>query len=542
MTGVELRGGVPPRVAREGAWAAVGDPRIGVIATCGFAALGAVAVLVAVWSLSNGGIGWDARNDTVTALVTRSIDPARTTLRQAYSAVPGTSEFYGVLVQQTADLLHRVATGSSSQLPADDASTYAYQAAVTLVLALASVSVLAVALGLALRSAPAGAFAWSLTLSTPLWLGMSTVDYKDVPVAAGLTLVTAAFLLAFSVRVPARAAAIAVPVGAAGGAITLATRAGAMVLVLGLSGATLIAALPLLRRARVSRWPVYGTALAAPVAGVVFTWATNPLARISLLRWLSDSALVAGQFPWDGTIRTAGHDLRSVDPPWWYVPAWLGAQLPLLTIVALVVAVAVIVGMPGRRRLRQDTRFALVLVPLVVQGIVLPVLVVARGSVLYDGIRHLLFVLPALVGLIAVAFATLETTARRSRARYVVPLGAVVVVAASLLSSIHWAPYAYAHVNPVASAQENGWELDYWGVSAREGVRRLRAMGFEKVYVEPASRVGSPWGATDDRFRAGDHGGLYVFRRFGIPAVPHACRVLFRIERGGHVLGQGEAC
>lgn len=190
----------------------MGDRRrleIAAVATCGLAALGAVAVLVATWSLREGSIGWGRPQRHRAALATRSIDPARTTLRGAYSSIPGTSEIYGVPVQQAADLAHRVTTGSSLPFAADDPATYAYQASVTLILALVAVSVLAVALGSALRSAPAGAFARSLTLWTSLWLGMSTVDYKDVPVAAGLTLETAAFVLAFSVRSPGRVAAIA---------------------------------------------------------------------------------------------------------------------------------------------------------------------------------------------------------------------------------------------------------------------------------------------------------------------------------------------
>jgi hypothetical protein len=529
---------VPPEAARP----KVGDPRACIATFCALVALGVASVAVAVWSLANGGIGWDSRNDTVTALITRSIDPARTTLHQAYAAVPGTSEFYGVLVQQSADLLHRLVTGSSARLAPDDPSTYAYQATVTLVLALVSVSALAVALGVALRSKPAGAFAWSLTLSTPLWLGMSTVDYKDVPVAAGLTIVTSGFLVAFSARTPARAVAFAVPLAAVGGATTLATRAGAQLLVVGLSLSTLLAAMPLLRRAGVSRWPVYATALVPPVAGSAFVWATNPLPRISLVTWFADSSRVAAQFPWDGVIRTAGQDVRGGDLPWWYVPAWLGAQLPLLTIAALIATAAVLVGRPGRRRLRQDTRFALVLIPLLAQGLVLPVLVVASRPVLYDGIRHVLFMLPALVGLVAVAFATLYPTDRRGVVRHAVPAAAVVVVAASLLSSIHWAPYAYAYLNPVAGAQRDGWELDYWGVTGREGVRRLKALGFETVNVEPANGVGRPWGAAGRMLAAGDHGGRYVFLRYGIPPRPRDCTVLFRIERAGHTLGRGEAC
>ena len=84
--------------------------------------------------------------------------------------------------------------------------------------------------------------------------------------------------------------------------------------------------------------------LAAPVCGLVLTWATNPIARLGTVHWLRDSIDIARKYPWDvGPIRAAGQDLHSVDLPWWYVPAWLWAQLPLLTFAALVGGIAVVV-------------------------------------------------------------------------------------------------------------------------------------------------------------------------------------------------------
>ena len=106
-------------------------------------------------------------------------------------------------------------------------------------------------------------------------------------------------------------------------------------------------------------------------------------------------------------------------------------------------------------------------------------LIVLSGAVLYDGIRQVLFGLPALLAIPAVALAVLERRqARPPLGRVVLPLAAVVVVAASLVSSIRWAPYAYAYLNPIAaSSKEGSWELDYWGVSGKEGVERLERLG-----------------------------------------------------------------
>ena len=152
--------------------------------------VGIGAVAVAGWSLAHGGIGWDSRGDTEAAVATRSVDSSWT-LARAYASVPLGNEFYGVFLQQFADALHLLVSGTTTSPGADDPAAYVYQGLANVILSVLSVTALAVAVAVAFRSALAGAFLWALTLSTPLWLGMSHVDFKDMPLAAGLTLVTA---------------------------------------------------------------------------------------------------------------------------------------------------------------------------------------------------------------------------------------------------------------------------------------------------------------------------------------------------------------
>jgi hypothetical protein len=510
-------------------------------------AVGIGAVAVAGWSLAHAGIGWDARLNTRQALITRSTDSSWT-LERAYVRAPGLSEFYGVLPQQLGDVLHRLATGSTEPMGADDPVTYAYQAIANLILSVVSVTALAVALAVAFRSVLAAAFAWSVTLATPLWLGMSHVDFKDMPVAAGLTLVTAGVILSLSTRPPA-AIVSGVLLGGVGGAIVLASRPGSLLMLMALVIAAAGGAIVIGRGSGIRFLPVELTAVSAIVCGIAFTWATNPFARIDMPVWLRDSTSVARNYPWDGTILTAGRNLRSTNLPGWYVPAWLGAQLPVLTLAALVGGAVVVVGILARQPGAERVRDALLLLPIALQAIVLPLVIVVSGAVLYDGIRHLLFMLPGLISIPAVALAFLtRPRAARPRLALVLPPVAVTVAIASLFASVRWAPYSYAFVNPVAgrSSGEPSWELDYWGVSAREGVRRLQAMSIGPVYVEPTGGVGIPWGAKKGRLPPGVRAGLYVFHRYafhrGLAAVYPGCTVVFRIERDGHVLGEGARC
>jgi hypothetical protein len=517
------------------------------LATILLLALGVAAIVVAAWSLTHGGIGWDSRPDTFAELDTRSVHSSWS-LARAYDAVPFTSEFYGVFLYQFSDVLHTLATGATQPLKPDSPATYVYQGIANLILSVTSVTALALALAAAFRSVLAAAFGWALTLSTPLWLGMSHVDFKDLPVAAGLTLVTAGLILGFTLKSPLRASVAGAILAGSGGAIALGTRAGSLVLLVALtSGSTAIALIWAFarRRPRVVL-PLITAACSALICALAFTWATNPIARIDMLRWLVNAVGVARSYPGAGLIRVAGVNVLSTDLPLWYVPAWVGAQLPVLTLVAVVGGLTLLVVVFIRRRSRIGAPVAIPLVPIVLQALVLPAGIVLSGAVLYDGIRQILFMVPGLIAIAAVALGFLDrsTRGRRRRLRMVVPVGAVIIVTASLAASVRWAPYAYAFINPIAGRYPHGrsWELDYWGVSAKEGVRRLQALGYSPVYVEPTWEVAIPYGATAGAPTHRRHSGLYVFVRQDLNAAQFGCKVIFTIKRDGHVLGEGASC
>src|SRR5262245_42314871 len=178
-------------------------------------ALGVASIVVAIWSLVHGGIGWDSQPETLAAFAERS-HGSWSSLADAYSAVPFNFEFYGLFLYQFADVLHLL-TGATGSLSPDDPSTYLYQGAANVILSVVSVTALGGAIAVAFRSLLAGAFAWSLTLATPWWLGMSHVDFKDMPVAAGLTLVTAGLVLSFAIESPVKASLIGLLLAGAGG-------------------------------------------------------------------------------------------------------------------------------------------------------------------------------------------------------------------------------------------------------------------------------------------------------------------------------------
>ena len=386
----------------------------------------------------------------------------------------------------------------------------------------------------ATRSWALALLAGALLAALPLWLGISAVAYRDIPVAAGLALLAAASTRAAFVADPcttrtrvavalAALAAVLIAVGARGGSLALV----AAVLVL--------AAVPLALTRRWHRLADLGWVGIGSVIGLVLVVLTNPVARLSPLEWIWQAVTLARSNPNATLVHVLGQYVMSDALPWWYIPAWLAAQLPVLTLVALGAALITIVVMATRgSAASRGTAWASW--PWLILLIVIPLVLVITRANLYDGLRHVLFMLPAIAVLIALAASS--WVAHRRAGLIAMLVAAVPVI--SLLGALRWFPYSYAFVNPVAGAVKDPalWDLDYWGLSAREGVERLRESGAQTIVVAPTSLTSAPWGSQESPAGAD---AAYVFIRWDT-ALPTGCAPSFEIRRDGLLLGRGGLC
>jgi len=175
---------------------------------------------------------------------------------------------------------------------------------------------------------------------------------------------------------------------------------------------------------------------------------------------------------------------------------------------------------------------------------------VVSGAVLYDGIRHLLFALPGLFALTALPVAAITKSRLPTAVRGGAAIGLGLVLALSLFACARWFPYTYAFINPIAGGDrtERNWELDYWGLTAREGITRLATPGGQPVAVVPAAEPGRPFGAVTaeiadaETAATGRAHGVYVFRRWDAQFRQDWCTLTFTIQRDGQVLGEGGTC
>jgi len=520
--------------------------------------VGLVATVGSVISMMYAGIGWDARMDTGQSVVIREVVPnlpPGSSLGDAYDKIFLTAEFYGILLPQLGDLLYGILSGSIFSgsieiLQLNDMAAYRLQGLASIVIAAIAAGSLGFAITSALASRLAGAFAWALIMCTPLYFGMSSLNIKDMPLAAGFTLITSGFILNRSAKSAWVHCGVAILFTSSGASVALATRPGLWPLLLAFAGMVLFVFGLSDFRNKTPRRSIPGMvslAISVPVA-LIFLWWTNPLGRFSLFPWLWDAFDVMRDYPWDGSIRVAGLDVLSTNLPWWYVPAWVLAQLPVLTTVAILAAVVASLASVFRARWALARNRLFLLAPVFIQAVVLPCAVIVSGATLYDGIRHLLFAIPALLGLSAIAVATLENarTFEWISPKSLATIVAIFVVGLSAWATARWVPYSYAYINPIAgwNHPQRDWELDYWGLTAAEGVERLKQAGFDTIGVLPIEETAGLFGGASLSavLESGPDApyGLYVFNRWDVGIGD--CDRAFSIVRDGQILGEGAVC
>jgi hypothetical protein len=190
-------------------------------------------------------------------------------------------------------------------------------------------------------------------------------------------------------------------------------------------------------------------------------------------------------FEWGGTMIFEGADVSPSRLPWTYVPTWLLYTTPLVTVVGVLLAGPTLVR-PSRYRAGAWGLLAAALFPVAY--------VIVKQSTLYDGIRHLLFIVPPIAALAALGWrAGLES--RRPVVRLVAILALLAGVAEPISFSVRNHPNQAVYFNPLLGGPRGAvgrFELDYWGNCIYQAQQRLAAT---------AIRAGMPITVSGGRWR-----------------------------------------
>ncbi|QNP52804.1 hypothetical protein [Hymenobacter qilianensis] len=189
------------------------------------------------------------------------------------------------------------------------------------------------------------------------------------------------------------------------------------------------------------------------------------------------------KYPFKGTLLYWGNFIHlPADPlPWHYIPGWILVTTPLAYTLAGVGGFLLTLHSllsPWRTFLRtpEHRRNLLLLLWLLVP----PLLVIGLNSILYNAWRHLFFIYPALLILAVRGLQYLYSLTRHaSKARVwaaTLLLVAGVEVAYTAVRMVRMHPHQYVYFSflpPIAA--ERLFELDYWGLSYREGLEWVLA-------------------------------------------------------------------
>jgi hypothetical protein len=336
-------------------------------------------------------------------------------------------------------------------------------------------------LGRVLGGRRVGFFALSFLLLTPNYYGQMFNNPKDIPFAVG-GVWASYYMVRILPTLPRPPLRLLLKMGLAIG-LALGVRIGGLLflcylgLLLALSAGWQAAVARRLSVAIAAGWTSLWRVL-MPVAAIGFAimlvfwpWGQqNPIANpLHALAFFSHQ-----QFPYstlyDGRFVSAG------DLPWDYLPTYIVLALPEL-VLALLIAAAVLAAI-GLARAGFDQRREKVLgLFLLGFSIVFPVAyAIAIKAVLFDGMRHFIFVLPAIAVAAALAMDHVLTRLGESPYRQAIyaALGLYGAAHVTTMVLLHPDQYVYynAFVGGVDGAQRS-FKLDYWANSYAEAVRGL---------------------------------------------------------------------
>jgi hypothetical protein len=336
----------------------------------------------------------------------------------------------------------------------------------------------------------AGFVAIGLCLTTGYLYGSMFFTPIDVPFMFAMTWATLAIMLMAVAIVPSWPATIAT--GLLTG-LAIATRSSGLITHVYLAGAMILCGLEaLMRDGRAAMGPLLRIGTRA-ISAMLIAWIT----AIALWPWLQignpiaqfkEAFLYFANHPSSWQFPHWGENVRTNALPWSYVPAQLLVRLPegfLLLLVVAVVAgagrvLAILRG--GLASGSQPKLKAAALLtakarqPLIVWvAATLPMAaIIVQHSTLYDGIRHVLFLIPMLAVIASFGFLRLLPLLRRYPMAAAAGAGTYVTYAVLTFVQLH--PLQYAAFNSFAGGVSGAYgrfDVDYWSLAVLPALRHL---------------------------------------------------------------------
>ena len=199
---------------------------------------------------------------------------------------------------------------------------------------------------------------------------------------------------------------------------------------------------------------------AGSAVGILAMW---PYILLNPLVNFYHALTVIAKYPWNGSVLFEGKMQLAVDLPRSYAPIWLVIGSPPALILCAILGCLVLCGWSLRKKVL-DTQMLVVLLSLAIPLF----MIVGMHSVLYNGLRQILFLIPAVILLAVYGF--LQIFAFLQRKKQTVLTGLLVLLA---IGNMLWLtkgmlelhPYEYVYFSPLVggvAGANGGYEMDYW--------------------------------------------------------------------------------
>jgi len=328
-----------------------------------------------------------------------------------------------------------------------------------------------------LASRRAAIAATTLLILLPSFRAHSQYNPKDIPL---LTVVTTTLLFATMAYRSRRAVHAAIAGGFLG--LAVAMKPTALVVVPILIAALSVDLVPSRRSAFRASVRLTLIAAGASAVSLFLSW---PILWRQPTRLLEALAYFARGNFWSGDVLYFGKMTPATALPWHYIPVMLILTLPLATL-----PLAGLGGVSLLQRAREpEMRFPAALLLL---WAILPLLLFLKpGLARYDGMRQLFFMVPALAILAGAGWDATGTRIRAPRWKRSFMALSTALVVWLCIDGARAFPYGGSWVNAPARTMlgphlERRFEIEYWGVTYREGLRWLQES------AEPDTRICTP--------------------------------------------------
>lgn len=205
----------------------------------------------------------------------------------------------------------------------------------------------------------------------------------------------------------------------------------------------------------------------------ITTYIVYPAAWRSPITWFIEAITLMSKYNiWDNTVLFDGQNIPGRSLPWYYLPRLFSLTTPVLLQIAAIVGVIWILTKMTKLT---PTQRACAIITLM-QAFLLPTVAILRQSTLYDGIRHFLFVIPALAVIATTAIIWTYHKIKQKSIKIFLTTLLILNFSIIVYDMISLHPYEYTYYNRAyggLKAAHGQQETDYWGLSLKEGMEWL---------------------------------------------------------------------